>query len=99
MAEVDNSTGATWRPTLNQGNQGRRHVMNASLHELTAHYVLIEGLLKTGHMSPINRKQIEVVLDEIGEEIVSTIRASMDDDEDLYRFSGTHTPELPHHHH
>jgi hypothetical protein len=69
--------------------------MHASLHELTQNYIVIEGLLQRGHISPINRKQIEAVLDEIGEEIVSTVRASMDDDEDSYRFNGQYTPEPP----
>ena len=61
--------------------------MNASIHELTQSYVVIEQLLENRHISPINRRQIEIVLDEIGQEIVATVRARMDDTEDFYQFS------------
>ena len=55
--------------------------MSISLHGLIRTYVLIETSLNTRPLSEADKRQLEVLRDELGEEIVSAVRTKMRSEE------------------
>jgi len=62
--------------------------MNCSLHDLTRAYITIDERLRMTLMADTSRRQLELFRDEIGEEIVTVVRAQMKETPEHERLGG-----------